>query len=412
MFALGICLMLVSAAAMAQTPADAVADAVANSGVFPAGTTVVSVSAIGDSIIVELSAEAVTADFGDTLADNMVEAICAAVGEFPELTNIEVTVGGQPLWSYLPAPTEQPAGSGLGALSLGSPVGGILSSQSPIVPPIIAAPTSSELAGKLVVLHPSHGSYVYSTTAGWYRSMRTYCGPNPVTSPPPLGGAAYQPSDYYYWTMGFQWPMSYEDEMSPETIRFLYAYCQSSGAATFCSRNLDKTAGNFPAGWGGYPNKGNATAYPVPKWRAGAKYNLQDKGVPEWVWNEPSLTTQADKDLRARPYYANYLMETLGYNEDNSVSFSLHTNAAGAGTARGTETYWYTTKYPYLQTRAQAFCAQMEAGVVGAIRNQYDGVWAEPIYKTPPPARPEWPTAPTTAISRTVGLRPDGRIEA
>ena len=113
---------------------------------------------------------------------------------------------------------------------------GFLAAQDPLLPPNVA-PQSGELAGKLIVLHPSHGSYVYSTSAGWYRSMRTFCGPNPKTNVPPLDGAPYQPSDYYYWTRGFTWPMYCEDEMSPETIRFLYAYCQSAGAATYCSRS-------------------------------------------------------------------------------------------------------------------------------------------------------------------------------
>jgi N-acetylmuramoyl-L-alanine amidase len=400
--------LLIPAAVSAQTPADAVADAVANSGDFPVGTTVVSVTVDGASAVVDLSAEAVAGDFGDTQSDAMVKAIVNALGEFPEINAIEVTVAGAPLWQYLPpssapdggsgGPTTESWGAGQARLSGGI---GVQSAQDPLLPPSVPSLTS-ELAGKLVVLHPSHGSYVYNTTQGWYRSMRTYSGPNPRTNPPPLEGAAYQPSDYYYWTRGFQWPMYYEDEMAPETIRFLYAYCQSAGAATYCSRNLDKTAGNFPASWGGYPNKGTAYGgYPVPKWRAATKYNLQDIGVPEWVWNEPSLSAQSDKDLRARPYYANYLMESLGYTKDNSVSFSLHSNAANTGTnppgfqaqARGTETYWYVlTGDPYgVKTQAVAYCTAVETGVINAIRNQYDGTWAESQYSavlTPIP--PEW----------------------
>ncbi|MCX5673366.1 MAG: hypothetical protein NTU94_18785, partial [Planctomycetota bacterium] len=177
-----------------------------------------------------------------------------------------------------------------------------------------------------------------------------------------------------------------------------------AGAATYCSRNLDKTAGNFPPGWGGYPNKGNATAYPVPKWRAATKYNLQDIGVPQWVWDEPSLTAQSDKDLRARPYYANYLMQSLGYTKDNTISFSLHSNAANTGTvppgyqaqARGTENYWYVLSGdPYgVKNQAIALCTAVEAGVINAVRNQYDGTWAESQYSavlTPVPA--EWFTS-------------------
>jgi N-acetylmuramoyl-L-alanine amidase len=394
--------MLVSIPALAQgTPEAAVADAVANSGVFPAGTTVVSTTIDGASAVVDLSVEAAPMGLGDAQADDMVKEIVNALGEFPDITAIEVTVAGQPLWTYLPAssaPSGGSSGQSISAASAGGPIG--IMSADGVVPPI-----TSELSGKLVALHPSHGSYWHQGYNRWFRAMRTLCGPNPAPPRPPgwnvpdYTQSVYQPSNYYYWTAGYQWGSFFEDDRTPEEIRFLRSYCLSSGATVVVSRELDKGAGDFPVPYDN-PNTPQVEAeYPnlpadiqLPKWRVAAKYNLEDKGYPQWVWDEPLLTAQTDKDIRARPYMANYHMQQLGLPWQDCVSFSLHTNAAGAGTARGTEIYWYTSMYPYLQSAAIAYCTAVENRVINAIKNYYDGFWAEAMYQPPPPARPEWPT--------------------
>lgn len=370
---MAVCLGLTAAAAWGQaTPADAVSQAVAESGVFPAGTSVVSVTVDGASAVVDLTAEAAVG-LTDTQSDAMVQAIIDALGAWPEITAIEVTAAGRPLWQYLPPAT----------------AGGVAPRMRAMAAPM-AAPLTTELAGKMVALHPSHGSYWHQGYGYWFRAMRTLCGPNPQTNlPPGWTGSVYQPSDYYFWTRGYQWGSFYEDDMSPETIRFLKAYCESSGAEVWVSRNLDKNAGDFPVPYNGkYPN----CSFPLPKWQTAAKYYLEDRGdIPEWVWNEPTLTAESDKDIRARPYYANYRMTQGGYAWQDCVSLHLHSNAAGAGTARGTEIYWYTAKYPYLETAAKAFCTAVEAKVINAIKNEYDGFWAEAMYPVGPNP-PEWPS--------------------
>lgn len=180
------------------------ADAIANSGAFPEGTSVVSVTVSAPSCIVELSGQAITPSFGDDVADSMVDGIVDALGDFADISEIEVTVAGEPLWKYVPQSTAPTVGSGVGILSTDSPLSGVvgvLSAQDPSASPTVA-PLSSELAGKLVVLGPSHGAYASATS--WYRAMRTFCGPNP--SPPrPTGwtGSTYLPSNYYYWDKGF-----------------------------------------------------------------------------------------------------------------------------------------------------------------------------------------------------------------
>ena len=141
-----------------------------------------------------------------------------------------------------------------------------------------------------------------------------------------------------------------------------------------------------------------------------------------WVWNTTDVSTQSDKDLRARAYYANYRMALKFAGQDqgsqsvwgNCLSFSLHSNAAGTGTARGTENFWYTSVYPYLQTKAKAYCTAVEAKVINAIKNEYDGFWAESMYPVGT-VRPEWPSGTYRGYDHDGASHPlapaaDGRI--
>jgi len=425
---LGLLLMLGPAAVWAQTPAEAVADVVANSGVFPAGTSVVGVSVGDNSIVVELSPEAAPMGLGDEQADAMGKAVRDALEAWPELTATEITVAGVPLWQYLPRPagSDSPEGGGIGASSVGASSVGASSVGGPIGISSIGGgggagsglpALTGELAGKGVGLYPSHGMYWHQGYNRWFVSQRTLCGPNPSPPRPPgwdsLWQSVYHPSNYYYWTRNFQWGSFYEDYRTPQEIRFLRAYCESSGANVLVGRNLDKEAGDFPLDQ--YPQYPNCS-YPIPKWATAAKYHLEDIGAPEAVWNEPALTAQTDKDIRARPYWTNYHMvepifgvkkwpltsaeiQTVKNTPEiwqNWVSIHLHTNAAGAvqAQARGTETYWYTATYPWLQAKATQLAGAFEAGMINAIRNQYDGFWADAQYDaTMAPVPVEWITS-------------------
>lgn len=409
-----LCLVLVWGSAWAQaTIEEVVADCVANSGVFPAGTTVVSTIVDGESVTVELSADALNG-LGEEVADAMSLALNNALNDFG-ITALEITVGGQPLWTYLPqtvagaastasAQTLSTAGtlSGIGGIITEIPDRGGGGGEGADIPVL-----TTELAGKGVGLYNSHGAYwdERSQYRYWRPAMRTLCGPNPEPPRPPgWSGSVYQPSNYYYWTRGFQWGSYYEDYRTDQEIRFLRAYLKSSGAIVCCGRNLDKNAGFFDYNKYGYPN----CSFPLYKWITAAKYHLQEIGAPEAVWNEPTLTSESDKDIRARPYWTNYNMigkwpltpeeiEQVRNNPglwENWVSIHLHTNAAGSGQGRGTETYWYTSKYPWLQTKAVALANAFNTAIVNAIRTKYDGYWAEDpqMYGYTGANPPEWPS--------------------
>jgi N-acetylmuramoyl-L-alanine amidase len=339
---------------------------VAERSAFPPGTQVLSVQLQGERAVVELSSEAVAQGLGEEQADDMTREVLASLDFFTGIREVEILVDGQPLWKYLPESATPPAAQ----------VRSLAAAQTPV------DALSLELQGKKIALHPSHGSYWNNTTRRWVRAQRTLTGPNPATQRPPgWSGSTYTPSDEYFWNRRFQWGSIYEDDITIHVMRFVKEYLESSGAQVFLSRELSDDAGSYDHNRYGYPN----AAFPLPKKQVASKYYLEERGVPRWVWDEPALSAQSDKDIRARPYYANHVGADL--------SISLHTNAFAEGGARGTETYWYTAKYPHLQESARRFATLLNEGTVRSIREYFDDGYGRRAYVNPYPAQgvPEWP---------------------
>jgi N-acetylmuramoyl-L-alanine amidase len=333
---------------------------------FPSGTRVLSVQVQDARVVVELSADAVAQGLGDEQADEMTRELLAGLEFFTGIRELEVLVDRQPLWTYLPPSSVPPAAEARGSAAVQTPVDAL----------------SLELQGRKIALHPSHGSYWDAPTRRWVRAQRTFTGPNPATGlPPDWAGSRYTPSDEYFWNRGFQWGSIYEDDITIHVMRFMKEYLESSGAQVFVTRELSDEAGLYDHERFGYPN----AAFPLPKKQVAAKYHLEEQGVPRWVWDEPSLADQRDKDIRARPYFANHVGADL--------SISLHTNAFPEGAARGTETYWYTAKYPHLEANAKRFAALLNEGAVKSIREYFDDGYGRQAYVNPYPAGgvPEWP---------------------
>lgn len=338
--------------------------------VFPPGTRIERVLLLdGGRAVIELSDEAVVAPLGDGQADTLVRELVAGLDFFTEITDVEVTVRGQPLWTYLPPSSEPP-----------------LPLARDFTPPQTPASAATlELQGKRIALHPSHGSYWDNATRRWLRAQRTLTGPNPRTNlPPGWTGSRYTPSDEYFWNRGLRWGSLYEDDITVDIIRYLRRYLESSGAEVFLSRELSDDAGQFDHNRFGYPN----ASFPLPRRQVAAKYFLEENGLPRWVWDEPSLVNQYDKDIRARPYAANF--------KGADLSLSLHTNAFGDGGARGTETYWYTSKYPYLHDDAVRFATAIHQNALKAIREWFDDSYGRAAFVNPYPRNgtPEWPYYP------------------
>ena len=364
---LACAVVLVAASALAQVdPQRNLERIVAERPAFPPGTRVLSVELRDGRAVVELSADAVAQGLGDEQSDEMTRELLAGLDFFTEVREVEVLVEGQELWKYLPESSKPPAAEAR--------------SFAPARTPLDAL--SLELQGKKIALHPSHGSYWNNTTRRWVRAQRTLTGPNPRTGiPSGWTGSTYTPSDEYFWSRGFQWGSIYEDDITIHVMRFMKEYLESSGAQVFLSRELADDAGLYDYNGFGYPN----ASFPLPKKQVASKYFLEEHGVPRWVWDEPGLSAQSDKDIRARPYYANYVGADL--------SLSLHTNAFGDGGARGTETFWYTAKYPHLQESSKRFATALNDATVKSIREYFDDSYGRQAYVNPYPAQrvPEWP---------------------
>ncbi|MFP2904969.1 N-acetylmuramoyl-L-alanine amidase [Pyxidicoccus sp. 3LFB2] len=339
---------------------------VAERSAFPPGTRVVGVQLEDARVVVELSSDAVARGLGEEQADEMTRELFAGLDFFTGVRELEVLVEGQPLWTYLPPSSEPPAAQARSLAPARTPVDAL----------------SLELQGRKIALHPSHGSYWDATSRRWFRAQRTFTGPNPATGlPPDWTGSTYTPSDEYFWNRGFQWGSIYEDDITVHVMRFMKEYLESSGAQVFVTRELSDGAGLYDYNRFGYPN----AAFPLPKKQVAAKYHLEEQGAPRWVWDEPTLADQRDKDIRARPYFANHVGADL--------SISLHTNAFPEGAARGTETYWYTAKYPHLEPDAKRFAGLLNEGAVKSIREYFDDSYGRQAYVNPYPAGgvPEWP---------------------
>ena len=134
------------------------------------------------------------------------------------------------------------------------------------------------LSGVKIVIDPGHGLYYKD---GNWLYQRPYC-----------------------WGI-------VEDELTCEIASYLYDFLQDhTGAEVFCTRELDKNAGNGISG--------------QPRWKEGAWCHLRDAMGYAGAGS-------SSQDLTIRPEYANSV------NAD--IFISIHTNAGGGG-ARGTMTLW------------------------------------------------------------------------
>jgi len=117
-----------------------------------------------------------------------------------------------------------------------------------------------------------------------------------------------------------------EDASNLEQAIAVNASLTAAGATVLSARSLDKTAANGASGH--------------PLWQEGARANLERLGVPAGVWDSERTSIDQgcgiDKDVRARPLYANFAGADL--------LVSLHSNASTAQwtTVRGTRVYYST----------------------------------------------------------------------
>jgi outer membrane protein assembly factor BamB len=274
------------------------------------GARVQSAALSGGTLRVDFSPET-AAGLDDARAQEVTGAVRAAYFDVEGIEDFSLTVGGRPIASYLPpVPVVVPQAGGEGQALVPGP-----------------------LSGKTIVVSPGHGWYWYAegSTDQWLLQR-----------------------SYYFGIV--------EDFMNQEMVQYVYNLLVNAGATVYSTREMEKSAGtaasaiNFAGVNRPAPNK--------PWWQMAALYNVRRLGAPSSVWNN-GRTTDYNRDIAARPLYANYR------NADLMVS--LHNNAFN-GTGVGTETL-YDTGNGY-GTASKKLAEAIQTKVVGEIRANYNSGWA------------------------------------
>ncbi len=185
-------------------------------------------------------------------------------------------------------------------------------------PQITRAPSTTggePLSGIKIALSPGHGLFWSEYWEQW----------------------AYQRGEFY----GIR-----EDLVNAEIMRYVTAALVNQGATVIDLREMDPNA------------RTGVTGYPA--WHESARQYMIAAGVPSWVWN--SSNTNYNKDIRTRPYAANY------FGAD--ILISLHNNGWN-GEKTGTETYYDTNNHP----GSPALAAAVHNRIINTIRAQYDPNW-------------------------------------
>lgn len=283
---------------------------------IPAGTAPVSISFDRDVITIDLSAD-VLVGLDEFQLQQIFNQFRTTLSDFPAIFSIRLTCQGALLATYLPpAPTIDPAPpADFGFTANGSPM-----ADGPHMA------NGAALSGRNITFGPSHGRFWNGS--GWYWQRSDPCG---------FGEAVL------------------EDTNSIRLGQFLYQYLTQDGATVHVPRELNESNCCHPATG-------------LPWWKMAARYWLQANGIPSYVWN--SSTSDSNDDIRARPLYADY--------RGSDIYIACHTNAGGGGTANGTETYRDTAmEHPAHETASYNLAVAVQNSVVSAIREMYDGGWAD-----------------------------------
>ena len=191
--------------------------------------------------------------------------------------------------------------------------------------------TGVGLGGKVITIGPSHGRFWNGS--GWYWQRGDPCA---------LGEPVL------------------EDTNSIRLMQFLYQYLAQDGATVHVPRQLNESdCCHSEIGY--------------PWWKMCAQSWLRNAGLPCSIWanssgncGADSATARSSDDIRARPLLADY------YASD--IYLACHTNAAG-GT--GTETFRDTSMdHPAHEANSYTLALAINDNVIGAIREMYDGGWA------------------------------------
>lgn len=188
--------------------------------------------------------------------------------------------------------------------------------EPPVTNPVGDLTTNPSLAtviGQRIVINPGHGWY---DDNGTWRLQRGY------------------------------WFGIVEDLINSEIAIELRTKLTAAGAQVYSTRELNK-AGTHPSSQ-------------KPLWQVGSAAYTQYIGAPSWVWN--TGISGLDRDIMARPYYANWV--------NANAMISIHNNG---GRGCGTET-WYDMSNAYASQSAE-LARRIQNKIIERVRSQWDPNW-------------------------------------
>jgi len=287
---------------------------------IPRGTAVQRLDVVGNSVTVDFSETMVSAGLDEAMLEDIFNQVKWTLGQFDLPRDVNLTVNGRPLYSYLPpAPTIEPR---VGAEV--APMAGV---------------GIQSLSGHSITLSPGHGKYWNGS--GWYTARPVYCS-----------------------------PLSQEDYHNVDDAIYLKQYLEQDGMTVKMSRCTNKSYGNSPYA-------GNDAW-----WHMAACYWLKNAGYPCSVYasytGDCTLgagASESSDDIRARPLASDY--------DNTNIYISLHTNGlAGDCTGScptGTDTYYdCSTEHASWCTVSTNLANAVHPALINSIRNNVgDSGWVD-----------------------------------
>jgi N-acetylmuramoyl-L-alanine amidase len=179
----------------------------------------------------------------------------------------------------------------------------------------LASDSALSVSGRRVVINPGHG-YYETTSGAWSLQRDSFSG-------------------------------IVEDFINLDLAVELNSLLGSSGAQLFSTRQLNKTS------------SGSHSASGKPWWQMGASEYVRSLGAPSTVW---SVNTGINKDINARPLYANHV--------NGHFLVSIHNNGGGGC---GTETLYDTGNGH--QAASQELAEAVHGLLIDRLRSRWNSSW-------------------------------------
>ncbi|MGQ9652132.1 MAG: immunoglobulin domain-containing protein [Phycisphaerae bacterium] len=284
-------------------------------GIFsaiPPGVRLNSLVVSGDSVAIDFSEDLLSTDVSEVFIEAVYVQASWTLRQFDLNNDVKLTVGGQPLYSYLP-PVIKPT-------------------------PLQISPQGrnalDSLAGRSVTISPGHG--YFWNGSGWYTQRPVNCA-----------------------------PLNQEDFHNLEMCQYLETYLVAEGATVRLVRCTNKNQGNHTSGHPWW----QMAAY---VWLKNIGYPCSVYANSTGDCNLGSGGSEINDDIRSRPLASDYdhsdiyvSLHTNGYTGDCTGSCPT-----------GTETYYdASTEHAAWGAVSEALANNINSSIMSTITSNVDGTW-------------------------------------